>query len=108
MAKTGQQASPVVPSAAGLDDHRASCLLLEERDQLVPAQLALENRPSALVHAVDLEHSLCGIQTDHANRHHGRLLLMVATQNVASRCLGSSTPSGSRARPRSSAGPASG
>lgn len=35
--KTDQHADPVVRRAAGLQDDRASLLLLEERDQLAPS-----------------------------------------------------------------------
>src|SRR3954453_14504356 len=48
-------------------------LLLEECDQLAPAQLTPEFHLSGLVHAVDLEDGLGGIQADHANAHGGRL-----------------------------------
>jgi hypothetical protein len=57
----------------GLHHHRATFLLLEEGDQLAPAQLALELCLSSFVDAVDLEDGLGGIQTDHANAHGGRL-----------------------------------
>src|SRR3954449_4122422 len=78
VAKAAQQTRPVMAGTTGLEDHGASGLLLEERDQLAPTQLALERHPSTLVNAVDLEDSLCGVQPDHAYRHRGRLLFRFA------------------------------
>jgi hypothetical protein len=80
--KAAQQARPVMAGTTGLEDHGASGLLLEERDQLAPAQLALEHHPSTLVNAVDLEDRLCGVQPDHACRHRGRLLFRFARPEV--------------------------
>src|SRR4051794_34433241 len=78
VAKAAQQTRPVMAGTTGLEDHGASGLLLEERDQLAPTQLALERHRSTLVNAVDLEDSLCGVQPDHAYRHRGRLLFRFA------------------------------
>jgi len=60
-------------SATGLHHDRARLLLLKEEDQLTPAQLPLDLRLSSLVHAMDLEDGLGGIQTNHGNTHCGRL-----------------------------------
>jgi hypothetical protein len=44
-----------VAGTARLEEHGAARLLLEEDDQLVAAQLALEHGLAVLVHAVDLK-----------------------------------------------------
>src|SRR4051795_8825615 len=78
VAEAAQQAAPVMAGTAGLEEHGASRLLLEEPDQLAPVQLAPEHRPATLIEAVDLKDGLRGVQPDHGDRHRGRLLLVFA------------------------------
>src|SRR4051794_17781360 len=92
VAKAAQQTRPVMAGTTGLEDHGASGLLLEERDQLAPTQLALERHPSTLVNAVDLEDSLCGVQPDHAYRHRGRLLFRFARPEFGTSMPGAVPP----------------
>src|SRR4051795_4446819 len=73
MTKATENARPVMRGTTGLHHHRATFLLLEECNQVAPAQLALELYLSGLVDAVDLEDGLGGIQADHAKAHGGRL-----------------------------------
>src|SRR6201994_2642974 len=64
--KARQNARPVMCGATGLHHYYATFLLLEEGDQVASAHLALELHLSGLVHPVNLEHGLGGIQADHA------------------------------------------
>src|SRR4051812_31857306 len=68
----------MVARPARLDHHRARLLLLKERQQLVPPELALQLCLSGLVHPVHLKHGLCRIQTDHGNAHRGRSFRFVS------------------------------
>ena len=52
VSETAQDPGPVMGCAARLYDDGADLLLLEERDQLAPSQLALDLHLSGLVHAV--------------------------------------------------------
>ena len=63
---------------------QASCFSKNGISSLLP-QLALDLRLSGLVHGVDLEDGLGGIQADHANAHRGRLPLLsvLTTRTVA-------------------------
>src|SRR5271156_3139691 len=83
-------------SATGLHHDRAGRLLLKKRDQLAPAQLPLDLRLSSLVHAMDLEDGLRGIQANHGNAHRGRfpsLQVLTNPHDGTSMPLGPSTPS---------------
>src|SRR4051794_41899373 len=74
MPEADQHAGPVVRRAARLHDDRAGLLLLEERPQLAPPQLAPDLGLSGRVHGVDLEDGLGGIQADHGDAHRGWFL----------------------------------
>ena len=74
MPEADQHAGPVVRRAARLHDDRAGLLLLEERPQLAPPQLAPDLGLSELVHGVDLKDGLGGIQADHGDAHRGWFL----------------------------------
>src|SRR5271156_1326783 len=83
-------------SATGLHHDRAGRLLLKKRDQLAPAQLPLDLRLSSLVHAMDLEDGLRGIQANHGNAHRGRfpsLQVLTNPHDGTSMPPGPSTPS---------------
>ena len=67
--KLGEQASPVVPRPARLDDHGAGRLFLEERDQFGPPQLALQLRFAGVISSVNLEDRFGDIQADHGEVH---------------------------------------
>src|SRR4051794_41379461 len=74
MPEADQHAGPVVRRAARLHDDRAGLLLLEERPQLAPPQLAPDLGLSELVHGVDLKDGLGGIQADHGDAHRAWIL----------------------------------
>src|ERR1700674_3068495 len=74
VSKTGQDPCPVMRCTARLHGDDAPLLLLEERDQFTPSQLAPDLHLSGLIHAVHLEDGLGGVQADHGNAHRGRLL----------------------------------
>jgi hypothetical protein len=78
VAEAGQLARPMVARPARLNHHRARLLLLKERQQLVPPELALQLCLSGLVHPVHLKHGLCRVQTDHGNAHRGRSFRFVS------------------------------
>ena len=77
--------------AARLQNDDAGLLLLEERDQVVPLQLALQLQLSGLVNGVNMENGLGGIQADHGNTHRGRL---PSLQVLTTRTCGTPMPSG--------------
>src|SRR5918993_3008019 len=58
---------------AGLHDHGAARLLLEEGDQLVARQLALELDLALCIDTMEMKDGLGCIHPDHANAHPGRL-----------------------------------
>jgi hypothetical protein len=57
--------------AARLHDNAAGLLLLEEGDQLGPAQLAPDLGSSGLIHGVDLEDGFGSIKAYHGDGHGG-------------------------------------
>src|ERR1700733_10575214 len=61
--------------AARLHDNGAGFLLLEEGDQIGPAQLAPDQGFSGLIHGMDLKDGFGGIKAYHGNGHGGWLLL---------------------------------
>src|SRR3954452_24374371 len=73
VAETAYHTRPVMGRTARLHDHGAARLLLEEADQLVALQLALQEHFALSIEAVQMENRLGGVHADHANAHHGRL-----------------------------------
>src|ERR1700674_2513302 len=62
VSKTGQDPCPVMRCTARLHGDDAPLLLLEERDQFTPSQLAPDLHLSGLIHAVHLEDGLGGVR----------------------------------------------
>src|SRR5271170_401355 len=58
VSEASQHAGPMMSRPARLQYNRAGLLLCEERDNLVPSQLALDLRPSGLIHSMHLENGL--------------------------------------------------
>jgi hypothetical protein len=73
VAEPAQHASPVMGRTAGLHDHGAARLSLEEGDQLVAPQLALELDLAPRVDAMEVEDGLGGVDADHADAHRWQL-----------------------------------
>src|SRR5215213_7539142 len=94
-AETDQHTRPVVCRTAGLHDHGAAWLLLEEGDQLVARQLAFELDLALRVDAMEMKDRLGGVEPDHANAHRGRLPFAGCDDRIlAHRCRwGPSIPS---------------
>src|SRR4051794_23866929 len=65
-AETAQDTSPVMGCTAGLHHHRAARLLLEEGNQFVTPQLALELDFASRINAVELKGGLGCVDANHA------------------------------------------
>ncbi|MFC6490289.1 hypothetical protein ACFP9U_20225 [Nitratireductor sp. GCM10026969] len=64
----------MVRTCASLHADQASRTLLKEREQLAAAKLAAHENPTVLVNTMDLEHTLCEVDTDCGKLGHGWLL----------------------------------
>src|SRR3954470_17508151 len=65
---------PMMGCTACFHHHCACFLLFEKRDQVVPSDLVPDHRLSGTVYAVNLEHGLRRIDTDHNDAHRKRTL----------------------------------
>src|SRR5664279_2798857 len=72
----------MVGRTARLHNDRAFLLLLEERDQVFPLDLAAYHCVSCGVDGVHLEHRLCSVEANHGNAHRGRSLSGCATTGL--------------------------
>src|SRR5664279_833591 len=72
----------MVGRTARLHNDRAFLLLLEERDQVFPLDLAAYHCVSCGVDGGHLEHRLCSVEANHGNAHRGRSLSGCATTGL--------------------------
>src|SRR5688500_6559734 len=90
MASRAELPRPVVAAGAGFHANQAGCEPAEEQQQLRTANLPAQHDLAALIHAVNLEHALCHIDSTRCNLHDGlplaRVLDITNFQSGTSRC----------------------
>src|SRR2546426_12038617 len=90
MAQCRELPRPVVAAGAGFHANQAGLEPAEERRHLRAANLPAQHHIATAVHAVNLEHALCHVDSTRCNLHDGlplaRVLDMTNFQSGTSRC----------------------
>jgi hypothetical protein len=90
VSKGSQHTGPMMRGATRLQHDCAGFLLLKELDRFIPSQLAPDLWIAILIHSMNLEDGLGGIQANHGNTHPDRL-----------HCVGSHDRHGGTRQPQS-------